>query len=81
MIQLKIYGREYCGLCLVMRDLLQQQAQAAGFELAWIDIDDIEPLEEKYGEWVPVLEGPDGVEICHYHLDQAALDAYLLNFR
>jgi hypothetical protein len=37
--------------------------------------------KEKYGEWVPVLEGPDGVEICHYHLDQAALDAYLLNFR
>lgn len=81
MIQLKLYGREYCGLCLVMRDLLQQQAQTAGFELEWIDIDDIDHLEEKYGEWVPVLAGSDGVEICHYHLDQAALDAYIANFR
>jgi hypothetical protein len=79
MIRLKLYGREYCGLCVVMREALQQQAQ--GFELEWIDIDDIEPLEEKYGEWVPVLEGADGVEICHYHLDHAALDAYLANFR
>jgi hypothetical protein len=81
MIALKIYGREYCGLCLLMRDALQQQASAKGFVLEWIDIDDIDDLEEKYGEWVPVLTAVDGVEICHYHLDQAALDAYLANFR
>lgn len=81
MIELKLYGREYCGLCLVMRDFLQQQAATSGFVLEWIDIDDIEPLEEKYGERVPVLVGVGGVEICHYHPDQAALDAYIANFR
>jgi thiol-disulfide isomerase/thioredoxin len=81
MISLKLYGREYCGLCLVMRDSLQQQASAKGFDFEWIDIEDIEELEEKYGEWVPVLTSADDVEICHYHLDQAALDAYLANFR
>lgn len=81
MIQLKLYGREYCSLCHVMRDLLQPQARIAGFELEWIDIDDVDHLEAQYGEWVPVLAGADGVEICHYHLDQAALDAYIANFR
>lgn len=53
-------------------------AQAAGrFELEWIDIEDIAELEDLYGELVPVLTDESGVEICHYHLDQQALDVSL----
>lgn len=78
MMQLKLYGREYCSLCLVMREQLLSQA-AGRFELQWIDIDDVEALEERYGEWVPVLTDANEVEICHYHLDQMALDARLAN--
>ncbi|QLG87963.1 glutaredoxin family protein [Chitinibacter bivalviorum] len=76
MKKLKLYGREYCSLCVVMREQLLSQA-AGRFDLQWIDIDDVEPLEERYGEWVPVLTDSNDVEICHYHLDQLALDARL----
>jgi hypothetical protein len=76
MMQLKLYGRAYCSLCHVMRE--QLLAQAAGrFELEWIDIEDIDALEALYGELVPVLTDESGKEICHYHLDQIALDARL----
>ncbi|WP_410497976.1 glutaredoxin family protein [Chitinibacter sp. S2-10] len=73
---LKLFGREYCSLCLVMRE--QLLAQSAGrFELLWIDIDDVDELEARYGELVPVLTDADEVEICHYHLDQTALESSL----
>lgn len=76
MIRLKLFGREYCSLCLVMRE--QLLALAAGrFELEWIDVDDIDELEARYGELVPVLTDSNEQEICHYHLDVAALDARL----
>lgn len=56
----------------------QLLAQAAGrFELEWIDIEDIDELEALYGEFVPVLTDQNGKEICHYHLDQQALDVSL----
>lgn len=75
-MKLKLYGRAYCSLCSVMRE--QLLAQAAGrFELEWIDIEDIDDLEMRYGELVPVLTDEKGAEICHYHLDQQALDVSL----
>ncbi len=75
-MKLKLFGRTYCSLCTVMHE--QLLAQAAGrFELEWIDIDDIDELEALYGEWVPVLTDTAGLEICHYHLDQKALDVSL----
>lgn len=70
---LKLYGREYCSLCRVMREALVGQ----GLPAEWIDIDDHPDLEARYGELVPVLTGGKGEMICHYHLDQRALDAYL----
>ena len=46
------------------------------FELDVVDIDRHPELEERWGELVPVLlEGE--TEVCHYHLDPAALDALL----
>jgi hypothetical protein len=35
----------------------------------------------RYGERVPVLVAGNGGEICHYHLDRDALDAYLAKIR
>ncbi|XGA72822.1 glutaredoxin family protein [Chitinibacter sp. SCUT-21] len=75
-MKLKLFGREYCSLCHVMKDQLLVQA-AGRFEFEWIDIEDIDALEALYGELVPVLTDEKGQEICHYHLDQAALDARL----
>ncbi len=56
-----------------MREQLSQQ----GVSVIWIDIDDDPALEERFGDLVPVLASPVGREICHYQLDQSALDAYL----
>ena len=38
-----------------------------------IDVDADPALEARYGARVPVLVRPDGSEICHHFLDQAAL--------
>jgi hypothetical protein len=46
---------------------------ASKFELDIIDVDADPALEARYGEWVPVLVGPEG-ELCHYHLDVAKVN-------
>ena len=46
------------------------------FEFEVIDIDLHPLLEEKWGDKVPVLIEND-VEICHYYLDEVALDEHL----
>ena len=45
-------------------------------ELEIVEIDDFPDLEAKYNELVPVLLHGEH-EICHWHLDEAALRAYL----
>ena len=77
MKQLKLFGREYCSLCHVMREQLQHLTQQHQFTFTWIDIEDIAELEALYGELVPVLTDENGVEICHYHLAAQALDVSL----
>ena len=76
MITLKLYGRDYCSLCVQMREQLAALADGR-FLLQWIDIEDDEMLESRYGEWVPVLTDQNDIEICHYHLDAQALRARL----
>ena len=47
-----------------------------GFALEVIDVDADPALEARYGELVPVLllgDPADGVELCHYRLDAAAV--------
>lgn len=68
--------REYCSLCHHMRDALAPWQARYGFELEIIEIDDFPELEAKYNELVPVLLHGDN-EICHWHLDEAKLQAYL----
>ena len=54
---------------------------AAGtFQLNVIDVDQSPELEKRYGQFVPVLMAGE-VEICHFHLDRSALDAYLAKIR
>ena len=51
--------------------------RALGVAFAEIDVDADPELEARYGELVPLLADAAGVEICHYHLDEAALRARL----
>jgi len=51
--------------------------RARGVEFEEVDVDTDPALDARYGELVPLLADSAGVEICHYHLDEAALRARL----
>jgi glutaredoxin len=73
---LTLYYREGCHLCETMLQALWGLQVRLGFDLQVQDIDRDPQLAQRYDEWVPVLVGGDQ-EICHYHLDQPALEAFL----
>ena len=47
---------------------MAQALRAAGVAFEEIDVDTDPQLEARYGEDVPVLLGPDGMEICRHRL-------------
>ncbi|MCD5364176.1 glutaredoxin family protein [Chromobacterium aquaticum] len=75
-MRLTLYFREYCSLCHQMLAELQPWRERYGFELDVVDVDADPELERRFNELVPVLMA-DEAEICHWHLDQAALAAHL----
>jgi glutaredoxin len=79
-VPLTVYGREHCHLCQDMIAALQELQAQLHFSLDVIDVDSDDSLKLRYGERVPVLVA-GGEEICHYHLDPVALDAYFTKIR
>ena len=77
---LTLVFREYCSLCHHMRQALLPYQQQYGFELNVVDVDEDENLVARYNELVPVLLHGEH-EICHWHLNEAALSAYLNQVR
>ncbi|MDF0606881.1 glutaredoxin family protein [Neisseriaceae bacterium TC5R-5] len=75
-MKLTLYFREYCSLCHQMLAELQSWQQAHGFALEIIDVDADPLLEQRFNELVPVLMAGEQ-EICHWHLDNARLAAFL----
>ena len=73
---LTLMFRNYCHLCHDMCVRLEVLQAELGFDLTIVDVDADPELEEKYNETVPVLLHSDR-EICHWHLDEEALRAYL----
>ena len=73
---LTLLFREYCSLCHHMRQALLPYQQQYGFELNVVAVDEDENLVARYNELVPVLLHGEH-EICHWHLNEAALSAYL----
>ncbi len=83
-VTLVVYGREDCHLCQEMIHALHQykEKEQVSFHLEISDIDSHPELVELYNEKVPVLMAQaDNKEICHYHLDSSALDAYFAKIR
>ena len=78
--ELVLYVRKDCHLCSEMISDLNKLRVKLCFYLEIIDVDSSQNLVEKYGEFVPVLMGKNE-EICHFHLDPKALDAYLVKIR
>jgi glutaredoxin len=74
--QLILYGRAWCHLCEEMRAALEPLAEAAGARVQEIDVDSDPTLQARYDELVPVLVC-DGVELCHYRLDEPRVRAAL----
>ena len=77
---LVVYSREHCHLCHNMIAALQVLQTRLSFRLEVMDVDSDDELRLRYGERVPVLLA-GGEEICHYHLDRVALDAYFAKIR
>lgn len=90
---LTLYWREYCHLChellAQLLALREEMGPAAGGEAAFtVEIQDVDAdpaLEARYDELVPVLVAAAGTgwekRLCHYHLDPAAVRAYLAEIR
>ena len=69
---LTVYIRPGCHLCEDMLEHLNTLQADLGFTIEMVDITRDAVLESEHGTKVPVLY-VDGVEICHYFLDEAAL--------
>ena len=63
-----------------MQTGLQTLQSGLPFDLTVIDVDSDPALEQRFGEWVPVLMHGER-ELCHYHLDSAAVTDYLREIR
>lgn len=74
---LTLYTRAGCGLCEEMEAALRDLEGRLRFRLETVDIDADPALVGRYNDRVPVLLGPDGAELCHYFLDEAAVSAAL----
>lgn len=79
-IRLTLYSRNYCHLCDEMIAGLRGLQAGFRFGLDIVDVDSNPELEQCFGAWVPVLVH-DGRELCHYHLDTAAVTAFLSKIR
>ncbi len=76
---LTVMSRQWCHLCHDLLDALRPLAGELGWRVEEIDIDLDPALEARWDEWVPVVLAGD-TELCHYHLDEAAIRAYCGNF-
>lgn len=79
-LTLTLYSRTWCHLCDDMLAGLQILRARQPFELDIVDVDSQAALEQRFGELVPVLMHGER-ELCHYHLDAAAVTDYLRDFR
>lgn len=81
-VDLVVYGREACHLCAQMIHALKERQTQLSFDFQVIDIDTDPELVARFNDKIPVLMSRSNQkEICHYHLDIAALDDYLVKFR
>lgn len=84
-IRFVIYARSYCHLCDDMKEALLAAFPVSSGEVVMIDVDADDALLAQYDELVPVLMGRRAsgelIRLCHYHLDPAAVAAFLTDQR
>lgn len=77
--ELVVLSREWCHLCHDLIEHLRPLAAELGWTMQVVDVDADAQLEARWNELVPVVLG-GGTELCHYHLDEAAVRAYCSRF-
>lgn len=80
-MKITLLSRSYCSLCHQMQEAVQPLLNEYGCALELVDIDAHPNYLSEYDEKVPVLLGVDNEEICHWHLDEVAVRAYLAKVR
>lgn len=78
-LRLTLLSRTYCHLCHEMEAAIMPLMLEFGFEVEVLEVDDFPELEARYDELVPVLLHGE-TELCHYHLDTAAVRAHVQDF-
>jgi Glutaredoxin-like domain (DUF836) len=78
MQRLTLLSRAYCHLCTDMLAALAPLQAEYGFGIDVVDVDADPVLQAQYDELVPVLLA-GGRQLCHYHLDVAAVVNHLKN--
>jgi glutaredoxin len=73
---LTLYGRAGCHLCEDMAAAFDELFGKAGVALRSVDVDSDAALAARFGASVPLLFDGER-EICRYHLDPAAVRAWL----
>ena len=79
MRELTVMSREWCHLCHDLVEALLPLAAELGWSVRVLDVDRDPVLEARWDELVPVVLHGDH-ELCHYHLDEAAVRAYCTAF-
>ena len=74
-----VLSREWCHLCHDMVAALEPLAREFGWSIEVVDVDAHPDLVERWDELVPVLLDGE-TELCHYHLDEAAVRAHCGRF-
>lgn len=75
-----LYTAQGCHLCERARETLAGLRDELGFELAEVDITGDPALEERYREWIPVVE-IEGERALVYHVVPEAFRAKLAQAR
>jgi len=73
--ELTVLSRAWCHLCHDLVAQLEPLAAELGWRVRVLDVDADPQLEARWDELVPVVLAGD-VELCHYHLDEAAVRAH-----
>ena len=75
-MELTLYTRADCHLCDEMHAALAPYLERFSLDLELVDVDRDPELRHRHGARVPVL-ALDGLEVCHWFLDEGALLARL----
>lgn len=78
-VEFRIYSRDGCHLCECMERELRAVLAGIPAGVSIIDVDSDPDLQDRFGEWVPVLVAGDR-ELCHYHLNPDRVREYLNQF-